>query len=179
MFKKLRKFLFGEPKPRKPKKRREQPVKVTYTDYTNWEKDIGFLTLIMSRKKNISKNFYIGIYATQLRETDYVRDEDLEDIIVRGVSEVIAELSPAYKAYLVDKYFGSEAELAKFVTEDFYVDLTGAAIEQNRTKINSNAVRRRAVDIGRQNLRDQQEQQPQQRLGTQKTDLDDEEDDGK
>jgi hypothetical protein len=172
MFKKLRKFLFGEPKPRKAKK--EKPVKLTHTDYTNWEKDIGFLTLIMARKKNISKNFYIGIYATQLKDTDYVRDEDIEDIIVSGVKEVMAELSQAYKAYLVDKYFGSEAELAKFVTEDFYVDLTGAAIEQNRTKIRANAVRKRTLDIGRQNLRQEQEQ-PVRPAGTQKTDLDDEE----
>ena len=172
MLKRLRKFLFGEPRPRKAKQPKQQPVKVTYTDYTNWEKDMGFLTLIMTRKKNISKNFYIGIYATQLKETDYVRDEDLEDIIVKGVSEVMAELSPAYKAYLTDKYFGSEAELAKFVTEDFYVDLTGAAIEQNRTKIKANAVRKRTLDIGSQNLRPEQQVRQQT---SQKVDLDDEE----
>lgn len=171
MLEKIRKFLFGEPKPRKKK---ERPAKVTYTDYTNWEKDIGFLTLIMTRKKNISKNFYIGIYATQLKETDYVRDEDIEDIIVSGVKEVIAELSPAYKAYLVDKYFGSEAELTKFVTEDFYVDLTGAAIEQNRTKIRANAVRKRTIDIGRQNLKPEgQQEQPRQQA--KKADIGDEE----
>jgi isoleucyl-tRNA synthetase len=153
------KKMFGFGKKKQDKK--QKPVLV-HTDYNNWDKDLGFLTLIINRKKNITKNYYISIYSTQLKDTDYLRDEDLEDIILSGVTEVVNELSENYKNYLVDKYFKNEQELIKFVTEEFYVDLTSAAITQNADKIKNNAIRKRVVDIGRQNLRNQQKQEAEE-----------------
>ena len=80
------------------------------SNYTVWQEDLGFLNLVMTRKKNITKNFYIEIFDKQLSNTDYITDEDLEDIIEESVKEVVLELSPKYKAYLADKYFGSETK---------------------------------------------------------------------
>jgi hypothetical protein len=137
------------------KKIKDEKPKVLYTDYTNWEKDLGFLTLIMSRKKNITKNYYISIYSSQLKDTDYVRDEDLEDIIVNSVSEVVKELSGSYKEFLISKYFGNEKELVKFLTEDFYVDFTNSAITQNFDKIKQNATKKRVSSLNRLNMAQQ------------------------
>jgi len=132
------------------KKKKEEP-KVLFTDYTNWDKDLGFLTLLMTRKKNITKNYFINIYSSQLKDTDFVRDEDLEPIIIKSVNEIIKELSESYKTFLVTKYFGNEKELIKFLTEDFYVELSNAAIVQNTEKIRSNATKKRVIDVNRMN----------------------------
>jgi valyl-tRNA synthetase len=138
------------------KKKKEEP-KILYTDYINWDKDLGFLTLLMTRKKNITKNYFINIYSTQLKDTDFVRDEDLEPIIIKSVNELMKEIAESYKAFLITKYFGSEKELIKFLTEDFYVELTNAAIVQNSDKIKANATRKRVTDIGRINNRTTEE----------------------
>jgi hypothetical protein len=140
-------------------KKKEVKTEILYTDYNSWEKDLGFLTLIMTRKKNITKNYYINIYSSQLKDTDFVRDEDIEPIIVKGVNEVMKELSESYKQFLYTKYFSGEKGLIKFLTEDFYVELTNAAIVQNSEKIKSNATKRRVTDLNRMNTREQQEKQ--------------------
>jgi hypothetical protein len=134
--------------------RKEQKPNIVFTDYSNWEKDLGFLTLVMDRKKNITKNYYIGIFSTQLKETDYLRDEDLEGIIYSGVSEVIQELSDSYKNFLITKYFASEGELIKFVTEEFYVELTSEAIKQNNSKIRTNIIKKKVDNIARPEAED-------------------------
>lgn len=139
--------------------KKKEESKVLYTDYTNWDKDLGFLTLLMTRKKNITKNYFINIYSTQLKDTDYVRDEDLEPIIVKSVNELMKELSESYKTFLLTKYFGNEKELIKFLTEDFYVDLTNAAIVQNSEKIKSNAARKRVTDIGKMNTKQEEKEE--------------------
>jgi len=144
-------FGFGK------KKETDKNLEIKYTDYNNWEKDLGFLTLIITRKKNITKNYYINIYATQLKDTDYIRDEDIQDIILGGVQEVMSEIAVSYKNYLVSKYFKNERELIKFITEEFYVDLTSAAIVQNSDKVKANLIKRKVAEVGRQNLRDKEE----------------------
>jgi hypothetical protein len=141
-------------------KKKDIKSEILYTDYNNWEKDLGFLTLIITRKKNITKNYYINIYSSQLKDTDFVRDEDIEPIIIKGVNEVMKELSESYKQFLYTKYFSGEKGLIKFLTEDFYVELTNAAIVQNSEKIKSNATRKRVTDLNRMN-KDQQEKQSQ------------------
>jgi hypothetical protein len=102
---------------------------------------MGFLFVKMQRKKNIIKSFFIEIYDTQLvKDTDYIRDEDIIERIEKSVYEVFTEIGGRYRNHLVDKYFGSEIELIKFITEDFYVDLTSAAVNKNNAKIRMKAV---------------------------------------
>lgn len=145
-------------------RKRKKPVDdkkatVVYTDYINWDKDLGFLTLLMTRKKNISKNYFINIYATQLKDTDYIRDEDIVQIIENGVKEVIDELSESYREFLTVKYFKDLQGLIKFITEDFYVDLTNSAIVQNSEKIRGAIVKKRVVDISKKNNSNKEEKE--------------------
>jgi len=145
-------------------RKRKKPVDdkkatVVYTDYINWDKDLGFLTLLMTRKKNISKNYFINIYATQLKDTDYIRDEDIVQIIENGVKEVIDELSESYREFLTVKYFKDLQGLIKFITEDFYVDLTNSAIVQNSEKIRGAIVKQRVVDISKKNTANKEEKE--------------------
>jgi len=118
---------------RKEKESIETPIKEI--DYTKWEQELGFLNLLMVRKKNITKEYFISIYNTQLKDTDFIRDEDLEEIMLKSIYEVFNEIAPAYKKHLTTKFFGSEEELLKFIAEDFYVELTSAAVLKNKEKI--------------------------------------------
>jgi hypothetical protein len=134
------------------RKKEIQPVKEL--NYTQWETELGFLNLLMTRKKNIVKNYFISIFKTQLvKDTDFIRDEDLEESISSSIFEVFNELSPAYKNHLVYKYFGSEDELLKFITEDFYVDLTAAAIAQNNEKVRLSVLKKKVENLNMQQFR--------------------------
>ena len=130
------------------KKKKIEPEKASELNYSQWETELGFLTLLMTRKKNIVKNYFIGIYKTQLvKDTDFIRDEDLEQAISDSIYEVFNEISPVYKNHLVYKYFGSEQELLKYITEDFYVDLTAAAISQNNEKVRLSVLKRKVESL--------------------------------
>lgn len=115
-------------------KKQEQP-KEKIVDYTNWEKDFGFLMLIISRKKGITKEFLINIYDKQKPETDYLTDSEIEPIISNIVNEINDQIGEEYKTFLIKKYFGSEENLLKFISEDVYVDLISDAINRNTKKI--------------------------------------------
>lgn len=119
----------------KKKKEKGAPVNI---DYTNWEKDLGFLNLILSRKKGITREYLIKTYSRQKIEKDYITDEELEPIIEKTIGEVINEISGNYKLFLIEKYFGSENNLIKYITEDIYVDLVTDTINENIRKIKGN-----------------------------------------
>lgn len=137
--------------------KKQTPQPVIQENFTEWEKEMGFLFVKMQRKKNIVKNFFIDIYDTQLvKDTDYIRDEDIMNRIEDSVYEVFTEIGGRYRNHLIDKYFGSEAELIKFITEDFYVDLTSAAVSKNNTKIRMKSVFNKLNNFRQE---DQEEQQ--------------------
>jgi hypothetical protein len=139
------------------KKEEVQPLKPQET-FTEWEKEMGFLFTKMQRKKNIIKSFFIDIYDTQLvKDTDYIRDEDITEQIEKSVYEVFTEIGGRYRQHLVDKYFGSDAELIKFITEDFYVDLTSAAVNKNNTKIRMKAVFNKLNDFRQEEQEEQKD----------------------
>lgn len=117
---------------------REKNIEKKPVDYTNWEKDLGFLNLILSRKKNITKQYVIAVYTTQKKDKDYLTDEELEPMISNIITEVIKQIGDEYKQFLISKYFGTEENLIKFISEDVYVDLTTDAINRNLSKISSN-----------------------------------------
>ena len=122
-------------------KKQTQQAPAQVEDYTKWQDELGFLFVKMQRKKNIIKNFFIDIFDTQLvKDTDYIRDEDITEQIEKSVFEVYQEIGGRYRKHIIDKYFGSPTELIKFITEDFYVDLTSAAIGKNSKKIRMRSV---------------------------------------
>jgi len=123
--------------------------------FTEWDKEMGFLFVKMNRKKNIIKNYFIDIYATQLpKDNDYIREEDISEQMADGVFEVFTEIGGRYRTHLIDKYFGSNAELIKFITEDFYVDLTAEVISKNNAKIRLIAVKENVKRLSEQNKED-------------------------
>ena len=127
----------------KKKKQTDQPAKPQ--SYTEWEKDFGFLNLVLTRKKNITKQFLISVFNNQKADKDYLSDEELDPIITNTVNEVNSQIGSEYKEFLITKYFGTEKNFLIFVTEDVYVDLISDAINRNIKKIN-NTLKRRVVD---------------------------------
>ena len=118
-------------------------------NYTTWEADFGFLNLILSRKKNITKEYLIGIYSEQKSKSDYLNDEELAPPIESVVSDVFEQIGDEYKNFLVRKYFGSVENLLKYITEDVYVDLTTYAINRNVAKIKSTLQKRVIEDLNK------------------------------
>lgn len=131
------------------------PPKPVYT-YIDWEKDLGFLNLIMSRKQNITINFLIKVRNKQLQARDYLRDEDIDPLITNGVSETLSEIGDNYKNFLIEKYFGSIENLTKYITEDFYVTLVGSTINENNAKIKLNSQRDAIETVNRLNASETQ-----------------------
>lgn len=127
----------------KKKKQTDQTAKPQ--SYTEWEKDFGFLNLVLTRKKNITKQFLISVFNNQKADKDYLSDEELDPIITNTVTEVNSQIGSEYKDFLITKYFGTEKNFLIFVTEDVYVDLISDAINRNIKKIN-NTLKRRVVD---------------------------------
>ena len=127
----------------KKKKQTDQTAKPQ--NYTEWEKDFGFLNLVLTRKKNITKQFLISVFNNQKADKDYLSDEELDPIITNIVNEVNSQIGSEYKDFLITKYFGTEKNFLIFVTEDVYVDLISDAINRNIKKIN-NTLKRRVVD---------------------------------
>lgn len=123
-------------------------------DYTNWEKDFGFLTLITNRKKGISKEFLIATYNRQKAETDYLTDEEIEPVVSKIVFEIIGQLGKKYKDFLVDKYFGTDENLISYISEDVYVDLVSDTINRNVKKITSNLQKKIISSISGMNKKD-------------------------
>jgi len=106
-----------------------------FFDYSKWADDFGFLTLLLSRKKNITKNYFLSLYSSQKQINDALKDSEVESIISKTVSEAMTEIGANYKKFLITKYFGEETNLISYITEDVYVDLTSYAINLNRDKI--------------------------------------------
>ena len=117
----------------KKKKKEEQPK--TY-DYTKWEDDLGFLTLTITRKLNIAKEFNLKILGDQLREDNaFIGDKDITDLYQSTTADIYDTLSENYKNYLIDKYFGTEKALIAFIAETVIEELITTAIEKNNLKI--------------------------------------------
>lgn len=118
--------MFGKnKKPDEPKK----------FEYTNWEKDLGFLQLILTREKNIVKEFVINVYSGQKDVKDYLSDKEIDPLISDIVETVISRLGDNYKDFLIEKYFGTQDSLISFISEDVYVDLISDSINRNNNKI--------------------------------------------
>lgn len=126
-------------------KKKKQPEMIINYDYTKWTEDLGFLNLLLSRKKGITKEFLIGTYSKQKEATDYLTDEEIEPIVSRCVKEILSQISGNYKTFLINKYFGTEENLITFITEDCYVDLVSESVKRNTNKIIQN-VQRKAVE---------------------------------
>lgn len=132
--------------------RKKQEVKKEY-NYDNWEKDLGFLYLIMNKKKNITKEFVINIHNLQRNSADYLKDEDIEPIIDNCIQTTLAMIGDNYRKFLVDKYFGTIENLVAFITEDIYVELTADTINRNNQKIKESLQHKaisRITDLGKQ-----------------------------
>lgn len=125
------------------KKNKEIPVE---HNYTQTQQELFFLNLILTRKKNITKEFLINVYTTQQNDKDYLRDEDIESQISKIVEEVVNEIGDTYKNYLIKYYFGSYENLVKFIAEDVYVELVADAINRNNTK-SSGLLTKKATEL--------------------------------
>lgn len=111
-------------------------TKSVLLDYTKWEQDFGYLTLLINRKIEISKRFFLGILSDQLADSkNYIRDEDVQKEFNNIVSEIWNSISDNYKNFLVNKYFKNEQELIKFLAETVYSELVKIAITNNNDKI--------------------------------------------
>jgi hypothetical protein len=76
-------------------------------DYKTWEDDFGFLSLILKRKKGITKEFLINIYSSQKSDKDYLSDEEINPIVERIILETMEQIGEEYQNFLIKKFLYS------------------------------------------------------------------------
>lgn len=103
---------------------------VVIVDYSKWESDLGFLHSIMGRKLELVVKFNMGVFKSQLQD-GLIRDEDMHEFVESIVLETIKLLSPAYKEFLVTKYFNTESMLIAYISEDVFANISTAGISTN------------------------------------------------
>ena len=115
-------------------KKKQEPVKTF--DYTKWESDLGFLTLTITRKINIAKEFNLKILGDQMTENNaFIGDKDIIDLYQETTNDIYDSLSETYKAYLIEKYFGTDKAFIAFIAETVLEELIVTAIDKNNSKI--------------------------------------------
>ena len=138
------------------KKKKEIPAS-PLLNFTEWNSEFGFLQLILTRKKAITKEFIINTLQKQLPEkTEYLRDEDIMPLVNDIVEETIEMLSPEYKRMLITKYFKDENQLISYLVEDVVVDLMTEAINSNHKKLSFNLAQQKTkqiLDLNNKNLK--------------------------
>lgn len=105
------------------------------SDYTKWRDDLGFLFLILERKKQMVKDYILALLSDQLSGNDMVNDTMVSPFIEDIVVSTMTTLSPRYIDFLLLTYFGREENLISFITEDVFNDIVKASIEKNDKKI--------------------------------------------
>lgn len=114
------------------KKPVQQPKEPNYKDFNE---DLGFLYLVLNRKKEITVRYFINIYAQQKTDSDPITDEEIESLVEKQVKDTLNSIGDNYKNFLITKYFGSLNNLISFIAEDVYMDFTTKAIKNNLTKL--------------------------------------------
>ena len=122
----------------KKKKTQEliQRAQVTTTNYTTWEQDIGFLTLLLTREINANKLFVLMPMSKQLDKTSSIRDEDIVDSVSSVIGNILNTLSENYVNFLINKYFKNYDALVNFIADSVYLEVFKNANEENQNKIN-------------------------------------------
>lgn len=112
-----------------------EEYKSAMLNYSSWEQDFGFLLLMMNKKITYSINFVINILSKQLNDSEYIHDDDIRKEFDNIVQEIYSSLSENYKKFLTMKYFSSNDELIRFISESVYSELLKSSIENNNSKI--------------------------------------------
>lgn len=125
--------MFGKSK---KKKALIQQANVVDLNYSSWEKDLGFLDLIMKQKIEIAKQYDILLFAQMLKEkTDYIKQDDIQEIYTETSRQIYESIGDAYKNYLVKKYFGEDKQLLIYIEENVLHSFITTAIELNNNKM--------------------------------------------
>lgn len=122
----------------KKKKTQEliQKAQVIATNYTTWEQDFGFLTLLLTREINANKLFVLMPMSKQLDKTSSIRDEDIVDSVSSVIGNILNTLSENYVNFLINKYFKNYDALVNFIADSVYLEVFKNANEENQNKIN-------------------------------------------
>lgn len=104
--------------------------------YRDYETDLGFLTLLITRHLNMTKKYVIDPLVDRLNKTDYLRDEDFKEIHQTITASIMMDMSDQYKLMLCTKYFKDETRLIKFIDDNILFTLQTLAIDANRNRIN-------------------------------------------
>lgn len=117
------------------KKKETNNLAPNILNYTTWEQDLGFLTLMITRATNHHKLYFIDTYMTQLEGNMMIRDEDIQESYVQLVEEVVESLSENYINFLITKYFKNKLALITFISDSVYLEILANANKANKNKI--------------------------------------------
>lgn len=122
-------------------------LQILSNNYTTWEQDFGFLTLIISRATAAHKVFFLETYATQLEGNMMIKDEDIEESFIDLVEQVVSTLSDNYINFLITKYFKNKETLIQFISDSVYVEVIKNASSANKAKLQKSKFAKLSKDI--------------------------------
>lgn len=131
----IRRIFYMKKKEKNELIKKIEEYKSAMLNYSSWEQDFGFLLLMMNKKITYSINFVINILSKQLNDSEYIHDDDIRKEFDNIVQEIYSSLSENYKKFLTMKYFSSNDELIRFISESVYSELLKSSIENNNSKI--------------------------------------------
>lgn len=118
------------------RRKKKQPVNINL-NYTTWEADFGFLTLLLTKEINANRTFIINPMSTQMDGYGTIKDSDVSETIEIVATNVLSSLSNNYKQFLLMKYFRDEEALVSFIVTTVYLEIFKASTEANMSKINN------------------------------------------
>ena len=120
----------------KKKKIKEETKSITNMDFSQWEKDLGFLTFLMTQEIGINKVKWVEAFANQLyRDTDTITDRDIIEPVTDVGWNIWKTLSTNYIDFLCSKYFRGKDELMSFIINTLWMAIATNASEANAKKI--------------------------------------------
>lgn len=133
-------------------KEKNQPVNpinaMMASGYSDLNADLGFLFMILTRKKDYAVAFLIKPRIDQMGDDKgFLNTGDIDTIVADIISETMQMISPLYKEFLLKKYFSDEEKLIQFITEDVFVDLVKNGIQFNNEKIKRVVVRNNLKNV--------------------------------
>lgn len=133
------------------RKKQEPEKEVTYVD---WEKELGFLDVLVRRELNIIRNIFSDLQATD--EGRHIDDERVSSVVTTSVGDVVAALSPKYLDFLGEKYFDGNDEVIKYITNTLYI-ATMSDVLKIHDQRNLALLRRQQFELADQKIKEMNE----------------------
>lgn len=107
--------------------RKKKPEPTPVLRYVDWEKELGFLDVLVSRELNIIRNIFVDLHKND--ESRFVDDDRIKSVVAVSVADIVESISPQYLEFLSTKYFNGTEAVVDYVTNTLYIATLNDVVE--------------------------------------------------